>query len=205
MARSSARSLWAKKLSGQPTSGGKPGGAPGGAPVTGGVSNTHVLGERFFGVVLGIDPSLRGTGLSVLRVERGGVFELLFSRTVRVPATYTSVHCLGAIAGAVSELLDRFPVQHVAIEETIYVQNFRTAQILGTARGAAIATPAMRAVPVFEYAPLRIKQSITGFGRASKEQVAGQVKALLRLDTQLPFDESDAAAVALCHALTHRD
>jgi len=92
----------------------------------------------------------------------------------------------------------------VAIEQTIYVQNFQTAQILGAARGAAIAAAAMRGLPVFEYAPLRVKQAIVGLGRASKEQVARTILSLTGTDLGTCFDESDAAAVALCHAFTWR-
>src|SRR5690606_38364639 len=95
-------------------------------------------------------------------------------------------------------------VAHVAVEETIYVQNFRTAQILGMARGAAISAAAMRGLPIHEYSPLRIKQAVVGYGRASKEQITSQMKGLLHLAHALPFDESDAAAVAACHAFTRK-
>jgi crossover junction endodeoxyribonuclease RuvC len=103
----------------------------------------------------------------------------------------------------VAEVLARAPgVRHVALEQTIYVQNFQTAQILGAARGAAIAAAALQGLPVFEYAPMRVKQAVAGTGRASKEQVARTVRALLRHAATLPLDESDAAGVALCHAYT---
>jgi crossover junction endodeoxyribonuclease RuvC len=84
------------------------------------------------------------------------------------------------------------------------VQNFQTAQILGAARGAAIAAASMRGLPVFEYAPLRIKQAIVGAGRASKEQVARTLQSITGTDLTSCLDESDAAAVALCHAYTWR-
>jgi crossover junction endodeoxyribonuclease RuvC len=85
------------------------------------------------------------------------------------------------------------------------VQNFQTAQILGAARGAAIAAAALREVPVFEYPPLRVKQAVVGLGRASKEQVARTVMALLGHSRTLAVDEADAAGVALCHAFTWRE
>ncbi|MCC5841753.1 MAG: crossover junction endodeoxyribonuclease RuvC [Opitutales bacterium] len=192
MPRKNARALWAAKLAG------KGGQSPLASPVS------PLRRRPYEGVVLGIDPSLRAGGLAVLLFARG-VPELLDRRTVRSPATFSAVQCLGRLASAVTELLDKFPVRHVAVEETIYVQNFRTAQILGAARGAAIAPAAMRALPVFEYAPLRVKQAVAGFGRASKEQVAAQMRGLLRLTETLGFDEADAAAVAYCHAFTFRD
>ena len=96
-------------------------------------------------------------------------------------------------------------MRHVALEQTIYVQNIRTAQILGAARGAAIAAAALQDLPVFEYPPLRVKQAVVGFGRASKEQMARTVMALLGHGRPLAADEADAAGVALCHAFTWRE
>ena len=72
----------------------------------------------------------------------------------------------------------------------------------GAARGAAIAAAAVLEKPVFEYPPLRIKQAVVGYGRASKHQVAQTVKQLLALGDTLAFDEADAAGVALCHVYT---
>ena len=100
--------------------------------------------------------------------------------------------------------MEKWPIEHVAVEQTIHVQNFQTAQIMGSARGAAIAIAAMYAKPVFEYAPLSVKQAVVGVGRADKKQVAGMIRQILKMDEVLPYDEADAAAVALCHAMTYR-
>ncbi len=158
--------------------------------------------QPFAGIVLGIDPSLRGTGLAVLRFAPPQTGAYLASETVIPPKGAGLPECLGCIAAAMERLLERHRPAAVAVEETIYVQNFRTAQKLGAARGAAIGQAARRGLPVFEYPPLRVKQAVAGYGRASKEQVARQVAALLGLPRTLPPDESDAAAVALCHAFT---
>ncbi|MEX0322855.1 MAG: crossover junction endodeoxyribonuclease RuvC [Puniceicoccaceae bacterium] len=158
--------------------------------------------EAFKGIVLGIDPSLRGTGLAVLKMESARKGKLIASETVTPPKKAGLPECLGCIAEAVERLIQEHRPAVVAIEETIYVQNFRTAQKLGAARGAAIGQAALRHIPVFEYPPLRIKQAVAGYGRASKEQVTRQMSALLSLPEDLPFDEADAAAVALCHAWT---
>jgi crossover junction endodeoxyribonuclease RuvC len=101
-------------------------------------------------------------------------------------------------------MLAAHPVDHVALEKTIYVQNISTAQVLGAARGAAIAAAALAGCEVFEYPPLRVKQAVVGRGHASKEQVARTVMALLGHGRSLALDESDAAGVALCHAFTWR-
>jgi crossover junction endodeoxyribonuclease RuvC len=156
----------------------------------------------FKGTILGIDPSLRGTGLAVVRFTPPNTGGYVISETISPPRKATLPECLGAIATAVARLIDLYSPDAVAVEETIYVQNFQTAQKLGAARGAAIGQAALRGIPIFEYSPLRIKQSVVGYGRASKEQVTKQVTGLLKLDRILPFDEADAIAAALCHALT---
>ena len=159
----------------------------------------------FTGLVLGIDPSLRGTGLALIEFTPPRMPVLLRCHTVRVSPKHSMAVALGEIHRAVSEFLDGTAVRHVALEQTIFVQNFQTAQILGAARGAAIAAVALRERPVFEYPPLRVKQAVVGAGRASKEQMARSVMALLGHGRTLAPDEADAAGVALCHAFTWRE
>jgi crossover junction endodeoxyribonuclease RuvC len=144
---------------------------------------------------------LRGTGLALLEVGAAGV-RVRASRTLRLARTLPLAVFLGAIFRAVDEALAETGVRHVAVEQTIYVQNFQTAQILGAARGAVLAAAAMRGLEVFEYPPLRVKQAVVGYGRAGKDQVARTVAQHLGLAKALPSDEADAVAVALCHALT---
>lgn len=201
MARASVRDLWKAKLEGRlrPSAAGSQRRAPGPAGAAGGAR------RPFRGRVLGIDPSLRGTGLAVLEVAAGRPPLLLHSITVRMKASQSMPACLGEIFRAVAQALETHPVDHVALEQTIYVQNFQTAQILGAARGAAIAAAAVRGLPVFEYPPLRVKQAVVGVGRASKEQVARTVMSILGHGRTLAVDEADAAGVALCHAFTWRE
>jgi crossover junction endodeoxyribonuclease RuvC len=158
----------------------------------------------FVGRVLGIDPSLRGTGLALIEFAAGRPPVLLRCQTVKVPAKHPMSHCLAAIHRAVTEFVTGLEPRHVALEQTIYVQNFQTAQILGAARGAAIAAAALHDREIFEYAPLRVKQAVVGRGQASKEQMARTVMGLLGHGKPLAFDEADAAGVALCHVFTWR-
>lgn len=192
MARKSVRQLWKDKLEGTL--------APAKWPDA---PTLHRPG--FGGRVLGIDPSLRGTGLALLEFAPGRQPVLLSCRTVRVAAKFPLSYCLAEIHRAVEAVLAEFDARHVALEQTIYVQNFQTAQILGAARGAAIAAAALRGKDVYEYPPLRVKQAVVGHGRASKEQMARTVMGLLGHGRPLAFDEADAAGVALCHAFTWRD
>jgi crossover junction endodeoxyribonuclease RuvC len=198
--RMNTRQMWTAKLKG----GAVPARSAG--PARNAASAAELLPKKaFVGLVLGIDPSLRGTGLALIDFQAGRAPVLLRCVTVRVPRERTMAVALAAIHRAVIEYVDGTEgIRHVALEQTIYVQNFQTAQILGAARGAAIAAAALRGLPIFEYAPLRVKQAVSGSGRASKEQLARTVKALLGHGRSLAADEADAAGVALCHAFTWR-
>ena len=220
MASKIVRQMWAAKLAGGGLAGAKPGAGklsglavgtvvpvsavrkaagPAGHPLAG------AMRVSFSGQVLGIDPSLRGTGLALIEFKSGRDPVLLRCRTVKVHPKKSMAFALGDISKAVREFLEGSEVRHVALEQTIYVQNFQTAQILGAARGAAIAAAALHGHDeVWEYAPLRVKQAVVGAGRASKEQMARTVMALLGHGRQLASDEADAAGVALCHAFTWR-
>lgn len=218
MGRKSSRDLWTAKLSGSLGAAAAPVAASLGT--TGAAAAalrradskrqalaTNAIGHRapFHGVVLGVDPSLRGTGLAVVRFSPPEQPRLLFSTTVRNKPALTPAQCLGAIAAAVTAALETYQPSCVALEQTVYVQNVKTSLILGSARGAAIAPAAMAGLEVFEYAPTRLKQAVVGSGKASKEQVAGMVKSLLQAGRDLlPSDEADAAAAAICHAFTVR-
>lgn len=192
MGRASVRDLWKAKLNGT-----LPRANHAVAPEVG-------PREPFCGCVLGIDPSLRGTGLAVLEFRAGRAPVVLHSQTVRVATRSTMPECLAQIFRAITAVLEQHTVEHVALEQTIYVQNFQTAQILGAARGAAIAAAAVRGLDIFEYPPLRVKQAVVGVGRASKHQVARTVMGILGHGRALAPDEADAAGVALCHAFTWR-
>jgi crossover junction endodeoxyribonuclease RuvC len=144
-----------------------------------------------------------GTGLAVVDA-RAEPMRLLASVTLKLGPKLAPYECLGRIADAVEALARAHAVTHAAIEETIYVQNFRTAQAMGASRGAALGVLARLGVKVGEYAPTRIKLAVAGHGSAKKEQVGRMVRSVLGLPAELALDESDAAAAALCHAFTAR-
>jgi crossover junction endodeoxyribonuclease RuvC len=131
--------------------------------------------------VLGIDTALRCTGWGLIDVHGNKL---------------SAVDC-----GGIRELVELYHPQVAVIEGAFYCKNVRTAMVLGSARGAVIAVLAEHELPVFEYAPRRVKQSICGFGNASKQQVALLVAQFLNIHTeQIALDSTDALALALCHA-----
>ena len=162
----------------------------------------HAIGgEQICGMVLGIDPSLRGTGLAVIEALGGGKMRYVESETVRNHPSLSMAECIAAIFERTLRMIDLHSPDWVSIEQSVYVQNFKTAMILGS---AAIAAAAHRRREVYEYPPLRIKQAVIGYGRASKEQVGRSVMAFLQMQNILPPDESDASAAAITHIFTHK-
>lgn len=161
------------------------------------------LKKTYKGVVLGIDPSLRGTGLALVEFERPSKWVLKKVKQVALASRISMPECLKSIFEEVTLFLEGTEVRHVALEKTIYVQNIAIAQILGAARGAAITAVARQKIPVFEYEPLRIKQAVVGYGRASKIQMTKTIEQLFEIESgSLNADQADAAGAALCHGFT---
>ena len=148
--------------------------------------------------VLAIDASLRNAGVAIIDAA-GGKLRVLYVGVIHNPNTVRSSSCLVAIRDRLAELIHAHEPDCCALESVIYVQSYKTAIILGAARGAAILAAAERGLPVFEYAPKRIKQATVGRGSADKGQVAFMIRALLGLTTTPGPDEADALAIGLTH------
>jgi crossover junction endodeoxyribonuclease RuvC len=148
--------------------------------------------------VLAIDASLRNTGVAIVDAPKGKPRPLYFG-TIHNASSMRSSSCLVSIRDRLAELIREHEPDCCALEAVIYVQSYKTAIILGAARGAAILAAAESGLPVFEYSPKRIKQSTVGRGAAGKNQVAFMVRALLGLTETPDADAADALAIALTH------
>ena len=148
--------------------------------------------------VLAIDPSLRGTGFAVLEQTGQKIRPLTFG-VIKNSDKLLASSCLVAIRDRLAEIIHAHQPDCAAIESTIYVQSYRTAIALGTARGAVILAAAERGLPVYEYAPRKAKQAVVGRGAATKDQVAFMVRAMLGLTENPPADAADAMAIGLTH------
>lgn len=148
--------------------------------------------------MLGIDTSLRSTGVAVVEA-RGNALVAVECGALKVPAGWPISECLRRIAEGIGAVIERTSPQAVALEGAFFSKNAQTAMILGEARGAAIATCAARGLPVYEYAPRRVKQALVGFGGAEKDQVRRMVMKLLNLREEPQEDAGDALAIAICH------
>jgi crossover junction endodeoxyribonuclease RuvC len=148
--------------------------------------------------VLGIDASLRSTGFAVLDGDRRRQAAVEFG-VITTPAGATLESTLRAIADGVEGIIDRHRPEALAIEDIFGYKDTRTALLLGHVRGVVIFLCARRGMEVAQYAATTIKQTVTGSGRADKQQVQNMVVRTLSLSHVPPHDAADALAAALTH------
>jgi crossover junction endodeoxyribonuclease RuvC len=154
------------------------------------------------GRVVGIDPGLHVTGYAVVEPSDDGPFVVEAGvLRPRGASTLTMADRLKTIHEGVLEVLDAFPATALAIEQVhSHVNHPRTAILMAHARGVIMLAAALRGIPVFGYAASRIKKTLTGSGKAPKDQMQHAIRIELGLDTlPEPHDVADACAVALCH------
>ncbi len=147
--------------------------------------------------LLGIDPGLRRTGFGLIETQGRHQVRYVGSGVIRPNVSLDEPSRLGELYAGMQELLDHYQPEAAVIERVFVNVNPRSTLSLGQARGVAIAALAARKLPIAELTPLKIKQSIVGTGRASKEQVAAMVCRLLQLSSTPNADASDALACAL--------
>lgn len=161
-------------------------------------------GETRTSTILGIDPGTNLMGYSLLH-HSGKNLDILSIGVLDLRKCKDAYARLGRIYEYVSELIFTFSPKELAIEAPFFGKNVQSMLKLGRAQGVVIAAATNKGLPIFEYAPLKIKMSITGNGLASKEQVAAILKKVLYMDdlADLPYmDATDALAVAYCHYLS---
>jgi len=151
------------------------------------------------GVILGVDPSLRGTGYGVIRLVKPHPVALAHG-TISCPAGWERSRCLVKIVETLRDVLKQHQPTVCVVEGLFYAQNLQTAIIMGEARGAALATIAEAGLDIYEIATRKVKLAIVGYGAAQKSAVAKMVQRLLNLSKPLAPDAADALALALAHA-----
>jgi crossover junction endodeoxyribonuclease RuvC len=155
-------------------------------------------------LILGVDPGSRKTGFGIIKtgIQGGSKVEYVTSGIVRL-STGALPARLKIIFDSISQLIQQYQPEEMAIEEVFLARNPSVALKLGQARGAAIVAGVTAGLTVGEYAARTVKQSVVGNGAASKEQVQHMVKHILGLPSVPTEDAADALAVALCHAQTN--
>ena len=149
--------------------------------------------------ILGIDPSLRGTGYGIIRLAKPHP-ELLAQGTIKSPAGWARSRCLLNIAQSLREVLKHHQPTACVVEGLFYAQNLQTALIMGEARGASLVAAAEAGMEIVEIAPRKVKQAIVGYGAAQKSAVARMVQRMLQLAEPPAPDAADALALALTYA-----
>jgi crossover junction endodeoxyribonuclease RuvC len=155
--------------------------------------------------ILGIDPGLQITGFGIIESD-GRTSRYIHSANIRAKNTkdgdVSIPQRLGIIFSKLTEAIEQFQPDEVAVEEVFINKNASSSLKLGHARGAAICAAVHQRVPVSEYSARSVKQAVVGNGAANKDQIQHMVLRLLGLRGEFQADEADALAVSLCHAHT---
>ncbi|PWJ59064.1 Holliday junction endonuclease RuvC [Dyadobacter jejuensis] len=150
-------------------------------------------------VIIGVDPGTQVMGYGVISVK-GQQISLVQYGVIHLSKYSTHELKLKKIFERISQLIDDYLPDEMAIEDPFYGKNPQSMLKLGRAQGVAMAAALARSIPIVEYAPKKVKQSVTGSGSASKEQVAYMLEKILKMELSREFmDATDGIAIAICH------
>jgi crossover junction endodeoxyribonuclease RuvC len=153
-------------------------------------------------IALGIDPGTAIVGYAIV-AARGSELSMIACDVITTPATMLLSRRVQEIYTRLSEIIATYRPNEAAIEELFFAKNARTALTVGQARGVAMLALANGGLSIAEYTPMQVKQAVSGYGSAKKEQVGEMVRILLKLKAvPRPDDAADAAAIAICHLHT---
>ena len=150
-------------------------------------------------LIMGIDPGTVNLGVGIIEKE-GSKLNPIFYDVLKMSSKTSIPDRIGEIFAYITGVLQKYDVRAVAIEDIFTSVNYRSALKLGQARGAAIAAAKNMNIPVYEYTPKNVKQSVCGYGGAAKEQVKQLVEILLGIKINGLYDITDALAIAISHA-----
>lgn len=149
--------------------------------------------------VLGLDPGTATTGWAILEEKNGKISAVAFGH-ISTSKNNTEEHRLLEISEDINSIIKKHKPTEAAVEKLFFFKNQKTIIQVGQSRGALLLTLAQKGVKVASYTPLQVKQAMTGYGRAEKQQVQLMAKSILNLKSlPKPDDVADAIAVALCH------
>lgn len=151
-------------------------------------------------VILGIDPGVATVGFGVIDAERGRN-RLIQYGTITTPAGQPLSVRLTQIYADMNELISTFHPAEMAVEELFFSTNLTTGISVAHGRGVILLAGEQAGIPIYEYTPMQVKQSVVGYGKAEKKQVMLMTQRLLRMDKiPRPDDAADALALAICHS-----
>ena len=151
-------------------------------------------------VILGIDPGVATIGFGIIRAERGKNTLIQYGVITTPPGIPLSERLL-QISNDMEQLLETFKPDEMAVEELFFTKNITTGISVAHGRGVILLAAEKMGVPVFEYTPMQVKQSVVGYGKAEKKQVMLMTQRLLNMkEIPRPDDAADALALAICHS-----
>jgi len=151
-------------------------------------------------LVLGIDPGLATTGYGLILTEARKEYECIAYGVITTESGLPDSERLKAVYASIKELIQHHQPETTAVEKLFFQKNVKTALSVGQARGVVLLAIAQAGLDVHEYTPNEVKQTVSGYGNAGKNQVQQMVKSLLHLESlPKPDDAADALAVAICH------
>ena len=156
-------------------------------------------------IILGIDPGIATLGYGVIEKDKNGNCKAVDYGVVVTPKDESLPVRLAMLEEGVGKILDAFQPDEIAMEELFFSKNITTGIAVAQARGVALLACVKRCGNLYEYTPMQIKQALTGYGRADKQQMQQVVTSLLHLKAiPKPDDAADALAIALCHSFASR-
>ena len=154
--------------------------------------------------IIGIDPGTAILGFGIIEVNNGKA-QLVDAGVIRTPAKENDAVRLQTIFEELTDIIAQTKPQEMAVEKLFFAQNVTTAMTVSQARGVVLLAGKQAGLEIFEYTPLQIKQSLTGYGRAEKHQIQEMVRVILELKViPRPDDCADALAAAITHSMTMR-
>ena len=156
-------------------------------------------------IILGIDPGIATLGFGVIEKDEKGNCRAVDYGVVKTPKEESLPVRLALLEKGVNEVIEKYKPNEIAMEELFFTKNITTGIAVAHARGVAMLACVKHCGNLFEYTPMQIKQALTGYGRADKQQIQQVVTSLLKLKTiPKPDDAADALGIALCHAFASR-
>lgn len=151
-------------------------------------------------IIIGVDPGTQVLGYGVIKIRGGQQIELVQYGVIHLSKYSTHQLKLKKIFDRISQLIDDYLPDEMAIEDPFFGKNAQSMLKLGRAQGVSMAAALAKNIPIVEYSPRKIKQSVTGNGNASKEQVAYMLENILKQELSREFmDATDGIAIAICH------
>lgn len=152
--------------------------------------------------ILGIDPGTGILGFGIIEAQATSV-QMVDAGVIRTPVKEDDAVRLETIYDELTDIIAATKPEVMSVEKLFFARNVTTAMTVAQARGVVLLTARQAGIPIFEYTPMQIKQSVTGYGKADKKQMQEMVKILLKLtEVPKPDDCADALAAAITHAQT---